>query len=160
VKISVVFIAFTVGCFASSSLLLLSGCEELPTASNPPAVVPNPQPGTPIAGGLRIVSAHATPLSEDFVDRKKGAVNVHFNGAATTPGVVDVEAQNFPPLSMYFSVGSAKFVPGQTDVQVPITVDVGKLLREAGSGSVQIPLKVKIRGASGEFQTVTHYRKP
>ena len=54
------------------SVLLLSGCEGMqPTESNPPAVVPNPQPGTPIAGGLRIVSAHATPLSEDFVDRKR-----------------------------------------------------------------------------------------
>jgi len=143
------------------SLLLLGGCEEMqPTGSNPPAVVPNPQPGAPIPGGLRIVSAHATPLTEDFSDRKKGAVNVRFNGAATIPGVVQVEAQNFPPLSMYFSAGSAKFVPGQTDVQVPITVDVGKLLREAGSGSVQVPLKVKIRGSSEEFQTMTHYRKP
>ena len=46
-----------------TSLLLLSGCEGmLPTESNTPgAVVPNPQPGAPIAGGLRIVSAHATP---------------------------------------------------------------------------------------------------
>jgi hypothetical protein len=145
----------------SSLLLILGGCEGMqPTGSNPPAVVPNPQPGAAIPGGLRIVSAHATPLHEDFSDWKKGAVNVRFNGAATTPGVVEVEAQNFPPLSMFFSAGSAKFVPGQTDVQVPIRVDVGKSLREAGGGSVQIPLKVKIRGASEDFQTMTHYRKP
>ena len=78
--------------FLTTSLLLLSGCEGLPTESNPPAVVPNPQPGAPIPGGLRIVSAHATPLSPDIVIWKPGAVNVRFNGAATTPGVVEVSA--------------------------------------------------------------------
>ena len=145
--------------FLTLTLLLLSGCEGMmPAESNTPAVVPNPQPGAAIPGGLRIVSAHATPLFDDFADWKKGTVNVHFNGAATTPGVVQVEAQEHPPLTMYFSVGSAKFIPGQTDVQVPIKVDVSKLLKEAGSGVVQIPLKVRVRGASGEIQAMTHYK--
>lgn len=45
-----------------TALLLLSGCEGMmPTENNPPAVVPNPQPGAPIPGGLRIAHAHATP---------------------------------------------------------------------------------------------------
>ena len=134
----------------TSSLLLLGGCEGMPpTGSNPPAVVPNPQPGAPIAGGLRIVSAHATPLSPDIVVWKPGTVNVRFNGAATTPGYVDVKAQS-PEWMSYSSAGSAKFVPGQTDVQVPIKVECRKPAQ-------QIPLKVSIRGSSAEFQTTTHY---
>jgi hypothetical protein len=60
--------------------------------------------------------------------------------------------------NIYTSAGSAKFVPGQTDVQVPIKVDV-----EYGAGGVihektgEIPLKVSIRGSSAVFQTTTHY---
>ena len=68
--------------FLMLSLLLLGGCEGMPE-SNTPAYVPNPQPGAPIPGGLRIVSAHASPLFDDFGSTKKGTVNVHFNGAAT-----------------------------------------------------------------------------
>jgi len=76
-----------------TALLLLSGCEGMMSIeSNPPAVVPNPQPGAPIPGGLRIVSAHATPLSPDMHIWKPGMVNVRFNGAATTEGVVEVSA--------------------------------------------------------------------
>jgi hypothetical protein len=133
-------------------VLLLIGCEGmLPTESNPPgAVVPNLPPGAEIPGGLRIVSAHATPLVPDFVDRRKGTVSVRFNGAATTAGEVKVEAQSPDWMSsMYTSAGEAKFVPGQTDVQVPITVTVKHPAR--------IPLKVRIRGSSAEFQTMTHY---
>jgi len=58
---------------------------------------------------------------------------------------------------IYTSAGSAKFVPGQTDIQVPIKVDVesthGGIHEETG----QIPLKVSIRGFSAEFQTMTYY---
>ena len=139
------------------SVLLLSGCEGMmPTENNPPAVVPNLQPGAPIPGGLRIVSAHATPLSPDTMPWKPGTVNVRFNGAATTPGVVEVSALR-PGWNIYTSAGSVKFVPGQTDVQVPIKVDVesthGGIHEETG----QIPLKVSIRGSSAVFQTTTHY---
>jgi hypothetical protein len=133
-------------------LLFLGGCEGmLPTESNPPAVVPNPQPGAPIAGGLRIVSAHASPLSPDMMNWKPGTVYVRFNGAPTTPGVVNVSALS-GGWNIYRSVGSAKFVPGQTDVQVPIKVDLGF---DAKPG--EIPLKVSIQGFSAEVQTTTHY---
>jgi hypothetical protein len=138
--------------FLMMSLLLLSGCEGmLPTESNPPAVVPNPQPGAPIPGGLRIVSAHASPLSPDMHIWKPGTVNVRFNAAATTPGVVEVSALS-GGWNIYRSVGSAKFVPGQTDVQVPISVDLGF---DAKPG--EVPLKVSIRGSSAVFQTTTYY---
>jgi hypothetical protein len=136
--------------FLTISLLLLSGCAGmLPTESNTPAVVPNPEPGAPIPGGLRIVSARATPLLDDSLFSKKGAVNVHFNGAATKPVYVDVSAQP-PGKAFYTDVGMATLHPGQTDVQVPIKVDV----REPA----QIPLKVTTRGATGEFLTTTHYK--
>jgi hypothetical protein len=58
---------------------------------------------------------------------------------------------------IYTSAGSAKFVPGQTDVQVPIKVDV-----ELAAGGVrheqigEIPLKVSIQGSSAVFQTTTY----
>jgi len=136
--------------FLTISLLLLIGCEGLPTESNPPAVVPNPQPGAPIPGGLRIVSAHATRELADTGHWKTGTVNVQFNGAATTPGVVVVEA--LPPgssFTLFTHVGEAKFVPGQTDVQVKISVVVEK--------PGEIPLKVRIARSSAEFQTTTHY---
>ena len=137
--------------FLTISLLLLSGCEEMmPTESNPPAVVPNLQPGAPIPGGLQIAYAHATPQLADTGHWKTGTVNVHFNGAATTEGVVVVEA--LPPgrtSSLYTWVGEAKFVPGQTDVQVQISVTVEK--------PGQIPLKVLIKRSSVVFQTMTHY---
>ena len=135
--------------FLTISLLLLSGCEGMPpTESNTPAVVPNPEPGAPIPGGLRIVSARATPLLDDSLFSKKGAVNVHFNGAATKTVYVDVSAQP-PGKAFYTDVGMATLQPGQTDVQVPIKVDV----REPA----QIPLKVTTRGATGEFLTTTYY---
>ena len=131
------------------SLLLLSGCEELmSTESNPPAVVPNLQPGAPIPGGLQIAYAHASPQLADTGHWKSGTVNVHFNGAATTEGVVVVEA--LPRGGPFFThVGEAKFVPGQTDVQVKISVSV----QEPGP----VPLKVRINRSSAEFQTATHY---
>jgi hypothetical protein len=143
---------------ASLLLLLLGGCEGmLPTESNPPgAVVPNPQPGAPIPGGLRIVSARATPLSPDIVRWKPGAVNVRFNGAVTTPGVVEVSALAGDSL-IYHSAGSAKFVPGQTEVQVPIKVDVQSIHDGIHEKTGEIPLKVSIRGSSAVFQTSTHY---
>jgi hypothetical protein len=129
----------------------------LPTESNPPAVVPNPQPGTAIPGGLRIVSAHATHLSPDMFSRKPGTVNVRFNGAATTPGVVEVSALSGDSL-LYSFVGNAKFVRGQTDVQVPIKVDVqsmaGGVFHEKTG---EVPLKVSIQGSSAVFQTTTYY---
>jgi hypothetical protein len=137
--------------FLTISLLLLGGCEGmLPTGSNPPgAVVPNPQPGAPIPGGLQIAFARAAPLiSANVTNFKEGRVNVHFNGAATTQGTVAVEAQR-PGWNIYTSAGSATFVPGQTDVQVPITV----LCYEAA----QVPLKVSIRGSSAVYQTTTSY---
>jgi hypothetical protein len=135
--------------FFLAALLILSGCETPPTASNPPAIVPNPQPGTPIAGGLQIAFARATPLLPSMMRWKPGTVNVHFNGAATTQGAVEVKALS-GGWNIYRSVGSAKFVPGQTDVQVRISVDVEE--------PAQIPLKVSIRGSSAEFQTMTYYR--
>ena len=139
-----------------TALLLLSGCEGMmPTENNPPAVVPNPQPGAPIPGGLRIVSAHATPFSPDIVRWKPGAVNVRFNGAATTPGVVEVSALAGDSL-IYHSAGSAKFVPGQTDVQVPIKVDV-QSISGMHEKTGEIPLKVSIQGSSAVFQTTTYY---
>jgi hypothetical protein len=134
----------------SSLLLLLIGCESLPTESNPPAVVPNPQPGAPIPGGLQIAYAHATTQLADTGHWKTGTVNVHFNGAATTAGFVVVEA--LPPgrtSSLYTHGGEAKFVPGQTDVQVQIGVIVEK--------PAEIPLKVLIKRSSAVFQTMTHY---
>ena len=141
-----------------TALLLLSGCEGMmSTESNPPAVVPNPQPSAPIPGGLRIVSAHATPLSPDMHIWKPGMVNVRFNGAATTEGVVEVSALS-GGWNIYRFVGSARFVPGQTDVQVPIKVDVqstaGGVIHEPPG---QVPLKVLIRGSSAVFQTTTYY---
>jgi hypothetical protein len=140
-----------------TALVLLSGCEGmLPTENNPPAVVPNPQPGAPIPGGLRIVSAHATPLNPDIVIWKPGTVNVRFNGAATTPGVVEVSALSADS-AFYRSVGSAKFVPGQTDVQVPIKVDVQSIHGGIHEKTGEIPLKVSIRGSSAVFQTTTYY---
>ncbi len=51
--------------------------------------------------------------------------------------------------NIYRSVGSAKFVPGQTGVQVPISVDVEQ--------PAQIPLKISIRGSSAKFQAMTYY---
>jgi hypothetical protein len=138
--------------FLTISLLLLSGCEGMmPTESNPPAVVPNLQPGAPIPGGLRIVSVYASPLNPDMMSWKPGTVNVRFNGAATMPGVVEVSARE-PGWQLYSRVGTAKFVPGQTDVQVPIQV-----LIRAKDEPVEVPLKVSIQGSSAEFQTMTHY---
>ena len=141
--------------FLTISLLLLGGCEEmLPTAGNPPAYVPAPQPGTLIPGGLRIVSAHASPLFDDFGSRKTGTVNVHFNGAATKTVYVDVSARA-PGSAFYTDVSGVDGVlrPGQTDCQVRIKVT----LRDV-SGDVQIPLKVTTRGSgAGEFETTTHY---
>jgi len=144
--------------FLTISLLLLSGCEEmLPTAGNPPAYVPAPQPGAPIPGGLRIVSAHASPLFDDFGSRKTGTVNVHFNGASTETIYVDVSAQ-VPGRQFYTDVSGVDGVlrPGQTDCQVRIRVDP-----PFGwpSGDVQIPLKVTTRPGSFEgFETMTYYR--
>jgi hypothetical protein len=140
--------------FLTISLLLLGGCEGMPE-SNTPAFVPNPQPGAPIPGGLRIVSAHASPLFDDFGSTKKGTVNVHFNGAATKTVYVDVSAR-VPGSAFYTDVSGVDGVlrPGQTDCQVRIKVT----LRDV-SGDVQIPLKVTTRGSgAGEFETMTHYR--
>ena len=140
--------------FLMISLLLLGGCEGMPE-SNTPAFVPNPQPGAPIPGGLRIVSAHASPLFDDFGSTKKGTVNVHFNGAATKTVYVDVKAR-VPGSAFYTDVSGIDGVlrPGQTDCQVQIKVS----LRDV-SGDVQIPLKVTTRGSgAGEFETMTHYR--
>jgi hypothetical protein len=144
-KVAVSLLSLTI------SLLLLSGCEGMmSTESNLPAVVPNPQPGAPIPGGLQIAYAHATPQLADTGHWKTGTVNIHFNGAATTAGVVVVEA--LPPgrtSSLYTHAGEAKFVPGQTDVQVQIGVIVEE--------PAQIPLKVLIKRSSAVFQTTTHY---
>lgn len=138
--------------FLTMSLPLLSGCEGLlPTENNPPAVVPNPQPGAPIPGGLRIVSVHASPLNPDMMSWKPGTVNVRFNGAATMPGVVEVSARE-PGWQLYSRVGTAKFFAGQTDVQVPI-----KVMIRSSDEPVEIPLKVSIQGSSAEFQARTHY---
>jgi len=78
--------------FLTMSLLLLSGCEEM--ANNP--APPNPETGikpSPFDSGVRIAFAQATPLFDDFGSSKKGAVNVHFNGAATKTVYVDVDAR-------------------------------------------------------------------
>lgn len=136
-------------------LLFLCGCEGMPTQSNTPAVVPNPQPGAPIPGGLRIVSAHASPLFDDFGSTKKGTVNVHFNGATTKTVYVDVSAR-VPGAAFYTDVSGIDGVlrPGQTDCQVRIKVNLTNV-----SGNVQIPLKVTTRGSgAGEFETMTYYR--
>lgn|SRR5262245_9452743 len=142
-----------------SLLPLLTGCEGmLPTGGNPPgAVVPNLPPGAPIPGGLRIVSAHATPLLPDNMPWKPGTVNVRFNGAATTPGTVDVSAQA-PGWMIYTSAGSASFVAGQTDVQVPIKVTIHRTGGGSNDERIDVPLKISIRGSSAEFQAMTNYR--
>ncbi len=130
------------------SLLLLSGCEGMLPAENNAA--PNPQTGikpSPFDSGVRIAFARATPLFDGF-SSKEGAVNVHFNGAATKPVYVDVSAQP-PGRPFYTGVGMATLHPGQTDVQVRIKVDVKE--------PAQIPLKVTTRPGSGEFFTTTHY---
>ena len=138
------------------SLLLLGSCEEmLSTAGNPPAYVPAQQPGTLVAGGLRIVSAHASPLFDDFGSRKTGTVNVHFNGASTQTIYVDVRAKR-PGWQFYTDVSGIDGVlrPGQTDCQVRIKVDLTGV-----TGDVQIPLKVTTRPGSFEgFETMTYYR--
>jgi hypothetical protein len=130
------------------SLLLLGGCEE--TLNNP--APPNPQTGikpSPFDSGVRIASARATPMFDDFGNfPKKGAVNVHFNGAATKTVYVDVSAR-VPGWSFWTGVGMARLDPGQTDVQVPIKVDIKE--------PAQIPLKVTTRPGSGEYITMTHY---
>ena len=141
--------------FLTISLLLLGGCEGMPE-SNTPAYVPDPQPGAPIPGGLRIVSAHASPLFDDFGSYKKGTVNVHFNGAATKTVYVDVSAQ-LPGWTSYTDVSGidGELRPGQTDCQVRIKVN----FMRATSGDVQIPLKVTLRPGSFEgFETMTYYR--
>jgi hypothetical protein len=142
--------------FLTMSLLLLGGCEEmLPTAGNPPAYVPNPEPGAPIPGGLRIVSAHASPLFDDFGSRKAGTVNVHFNGASTETIYVDVSAKR-PGWQFYTDVSGIDGVlrPGQTDCQVRIKIDLSGV-----TGDVQIPLKVTTRPGSFEgYETMTYYR--
>jgi hypothetical protein len=79
---------------------------------------------------------------------KKGAVNVRFNGGATTPGVVNCFG-DADLWGLYSPAGSATFVEGQTDVQVALRVN------KAGPG--EVPLKVSIQGSSAEFQTMTHY---
>ena len=90
--------------FLTISLLLLASYEEmLQSGGNPPAYVPAPQPGTTIPGGLRIVSAHASPLFDDFGSRKTGTVNVHFNGAVAKTVYVDVSAK-LPGGSFYTDV--------------------------------------------------------
>ncbi len=138
--------------FLAISLLLLSGCEGMmPAENNPPAVVPYLQPGAPIPGGLRIVSVHASPLNPDMMSWKPGTVNVRFNGAATMPGVVEVSARE-PGWQVYSRVGTAKFFPGQTDVQVPI-----KVLIRSSDEPAEVPLKVSIQGSSPEFQARTYY---
>ena len=138
------------------SLLLLGSCEEmLSTAGNPPAYVPAQQPGTLVAGGLRIVSAHASPLFDDFGSRKTGTVNVHFNGASTQTIYVDVRAKR-PGWQFYTDVSGIDGVlrPGQTDCQVRIKVDLTGV-----TGDVQIPLKVTTRPGSFEgYETMTYYR--
>ena len=141
--------------FLTISLLLFGGCEGMPTGNNTPAYVPNPQPGAPIPGGLRIVSAHASPLVDDFGRTKKGTVYVRFNGVATKMVYVDVSAR-VPGAPFYTDVSGIDGVlrPGQTDCQVRIKVDLKDV-----SGDVQIPLKVTTRGSgAGEFETMTHYR--
>ena len=116
------------------SLLLLSGCEGMPpTESNTPAVVPNPEPGAPIPGGLRIVSARATPLLHDSYF-EKGSGECSFQRRSYQNRCMWTFRRNPPGRTLYTDVGMAKFLPGQTDVQVPIKVDV----REPA----QIPLKV------------------
>jgi len=57
----------------------------------------------------------------------------------------------------YYSVESAKFVPGQTDVQVPIKVNVQYLHGGIQEQTGEIPLKVSIQGSSAVFQTTTYY---
>jgi hypothetical protein len=144
--------------FLTMSLLLLGSCEEmLQSGGNPPAYVPAPQPGTLVPGGLRIVSAHASPLLDDFGSRKTGTVNVHFNGASTQTIYVDVKAR-VPGREFYSDVSGIDGVlrPGQTDCQVRIKVDP-----PFGwpSGDVQIPLKVTTRPGSFEgYETMTYYR--
>jgi hypothetical protein len=136
-------------------LLFLGGCEGMPTGSNTSAYVQNPQPGAPIPGGLRIVSAHASPLFDDFGSTKRGTVNVHFNGETTKTIYVDVSAR-VPGAPFYTDVSGIDGVlrPGQTDCQVRIKVDLRNV-----SGDVQIPLKVTTRGSgAGEFETTTYYR--
>ena len=63
-------------------------------------------------------------------------------------GAVAVSARE-PGWNSITSVGTATFVPGQTDVQVPITVLCDR--------AAQVPLKVSIRGSSAEYQTTTIY---
>ena len=83
--------------FLTISLLLLASYEEmLQSGGNPPAYVPAPQPGSMVPGGLRIVSAHASPLFDDFGSRKTGTVNVHFNGASTLKQFMWMLGQNYP----------------------------------------------------------------
>src|SRR5262245_9545260 len=140
--------------FLTISLLFLGGCEGMSECSTP-AFVPNPQPGAPIPGGLRIVSAHASPLFDDFGSTKRGTVNVHFNGEATKTVYVDVKAR-VPGAPFYTDVSGIDGVlrPGQTDTQVRIKVDLRNV-----TGDVQIPLKVTTRGSgAGEFDTMTYYR--
>lgn len=125
----------------------LAGCET--AAPAPPAVVPAALPGTPIPGGLAISSAVVNPYnlaSDNVTNFRTGTVIVVFNGAATQPGRVTVEAQE-PGWTIYKGAGSASFVPGQTEVRVPITVHSDQTAR--------IPLKVSIAGApaSAGFQT-------
>ena len=133
--------------FLTMSLLLLSGCEEM---MNNPAP-PNPETGikpSPFDSGLRIAFAQATPLFSDFMG-KGAAVNVHFNGAATTTVYVDVAAQ-YPGSTSWTGVGMGRLDPGQRDVQVRIKMDV----KEPG----QFPLKVSTRPYSGSYITMTSYR--
>ena len=53
--------------------------------------------------------------------------------------------------------GCVKFVPGQTDVQVPIKVDVELAASGVRHEQIgEIPLKVSIQGSSAVFQTTTY----
>ncbi len=101
------------------------------------------------------MSAHASPLFDDFGSTKRGTVNVHFNGEATKTVYVDVSAR-VPGSAFYTDVSGIDGVlrPGQTDCQVRINVDLRNV-----SGDVQIPLKVTTRGfGAGEYETMTYYR--
>ena len=137
---------FGLGFFAVA--MNLAGCGQLPPPAPPPgAVVPSYAPGSPIPGGLQIVSARVNPYNISGI-YKTAVVSVIFNGAATAPGSVTVSAV-YGGYTISRQIGSQGFVAGQTSVNVK----VGFWQDETGP----ITMNVAVSGVSNSTYSTQAY---
>lgn len=92
----------------------LSGC----TTTTPVPRVASPNSGNP----LRVVAAipNPNPLPINGVDQIDGTIDVYFNQAPTSPGMVYIRGKK-PGLGIETPLGDASYSPGQTMIQVKIT---------------------------------------